>query len=103
MAKLALLDSVLFGIFTDDDFSKFRWQEHIWAVTEALNRVRLSTKPLIDWNVRKARKEHKCSHHGCLIKPEEKYYLSPNGRRPRSVLDARPGYGETARVGFTGG
>ena len=77
------LESVLFSIFTDSPYSNFRLPEHMWAVVEALNRVLLSTKPLIYWKVCRARNEHKCSNGGRLIKPREQYYLSPNGKKIR--------------------
>jgi len=63
------LESILFRIFTNGRPP----QENLWAVTEAMNRVLLSTNPLIDWKVRKARKKHHCRR-GCVIRPGEKYF-----------------------------
>ena len=78
------LESALFGIFANEHMNAYKLPEHFWAVTEAINRVRLSTNPLICWKVRKARKVHKCSR-GCVIKPGEKYYLSRDGAKETRI------------------
>jgi len=69
------LDEILFSIFTNGHSP----QERLWAICEGLNRVKLYTKPLFDWEVRKARKKHRCRR-GCVIKPGEKYFLSGNSK-----------------------
>lgn len=79
------LESVLFSMFVNNGYSNFSAPEHLWAVVEALNRVLLSTQPLIDWKVRKSRREHRCSSRGCLIKPGGKYYLRRNGAKETKV------------------
>ena len=75
------LEDALFNIFTNGRYRNLK--PDTWAVCEALNRVLLSTKPLIEWEVKKARNEHQCSR-GCTIKPGEKYYSS--GKRPDEKL-----------------
>jgi len=67
------LETVLFYIFSGNGHAQFKLPEHLWAVTEALNRVKLSAKPLWHWDVIKAGKEHKCWF-GCSIKRGEEYY-----------------------------